>query len=149
MPTPTATPEAEFWADWVGFSRSKPIPRDSMLGGYMPMAITDVIRSSDEYTSPGAEPMDHVYITMRFECSLPNDERCTVDPFDFSLTGSTGLVREVEWIMGAPGALERTEFYTGAIVEGLLMFTVAEGEDDLILMFCPFLSKQTVFFTVE
>lgn len=154
-PQPTSTPQP-------GQSRNNPVPRGQVArGGGMNLVVTEMRRPADNevqagnrYNDPPDAGHEYVMIFIMAECTLSPeaDEQCSLEPYEFELTGSSNLVRDREYVSGVPGILEDAEFYSGATVAGALLFQVAQGEENLILIYEPFWSflfENEVFFAVQ
>lgn len=150
-PTPTTAP--------LGSSRSNPAPVGAEVTiNDMTFRIVELTRPADNIVAAGnmfnatPEPgNEYVMVTISAVCNKSSDQTCQVNPYlDFKLTGSSGSVREPEMmIAGVAGLLEDSEFFGGATVTGGMIFEVAQGETDLILIYKPFLSVSEAYLAVE
>jgi len=158
----TATAQVAQAQAAIGTSRSNPVPMGHVAaGGGMNLVVTEVRRPANDEVQAGnmyndsPEPgNEYVMVYVMAECTLSpeEDEQCNLEPYEFELTGSSNLVREHAWVSGVQGVLQDTEFYSGGTVAGALVFQVAQGEDNLILIYEPFWSflfENEVFFALQ
>lgn len=140
-PKPTATKE-------LGTSRSNPAPVGSeIVADDMAFVVKELIRPADKIIMAGnmfntepEENQEYVMVMLEVNCMKGSDDKCNISPFNFTLLGSKGVDRDVEWsVAGVSNILESKDFYGGSSVSGYLPFIVDKDETDLLLVYEPLL----------
>jgi hypothetical protein len=123
---------------------------------YQIQKIEEVIRPADDQVAqanmfnPDPEPgNEYVMVRITIQCIQPSGEKCNVYLSDYKLSGSTGLIREPEWVIsGLPHMLESTEMFGGATLSGWIVFDVSQDETGLILAWEPTFSLSTGYISL-
>ena len=111
----------------------------------------DIIAAGNMFNSEADEGNEYIIVSLSVTCDKGTDDTCSFSVLsDFTLTGSSGSVRDAEWmISGVDSLFEETEFYGGATVEGGLAFQVDQEETDLILIYEPLFATSKAYLAVE
>jgi len=143
-PTITPTKEAP-----LGTRRDNPAPVGSeILTDNMSFMVIGVIRPADDIVKAGNmfndapdEGMEYMFVEISITCTKSDVDKCSFSTFDFKALGSKGILYDAEWFLaGIEKELESTEFYGGATVTGYVPFMVGIGEENILLVYEPFLS---------
>ncbi len=142
-PVPTNTPPSPVE---VGTSRSNPVPVGSgVTVSDVVLVVGETIRPADELIAtaedffyvPPEQSNEYVMVWVAVACNATDDTTCIVTPlFDFGLVGSSGIVRQTEFLLTqVPDLFQGGEVYGGVTLEGWLPFQVAQGETGLVLVY--------------
>jgi predicted small lipoprotein YifL len=142
------TQEEATEAPKLGTARSNPAPVGSevivddmafkILGATRP--ADEIIMAGNPFNTAPEEGEEYVLVELQATCQKSLDEQCSLNLFNISLIGSSGVTHNSEiMVAGVDGLLESTEFYGGATVSGTLPFIIGQDETDLILVYEPFL----------
>jgi len=145
IPEPTATqslPE-------LGTSRANPAPLGvEIVQKNFNFIVNEVTRPADAIIKEGnmfnsdPEPgNEFVMVQITIVCTKESSEKCNISPYDFTASGSVGIVRDANaFLAGVPNMLESTEFFGGATVTGKLVFEVGQDETNIIMTYEPLFS---------
>jgi len=139
-PTPTSVPA----------SRENPAPAGlAVIVGEITLTVTGAARGVDSTIAaastrnPIPEPgNEFIMVSVTATCNSGSQSKCAVAMVfvgEFTLVGSSSIVREPEkFIAGVPDLLE-TQAFGNAPISGSLVFQVRRGETDLTLLYAnPF-----------
>lgn len=152
LPVPTDTPQP------VGLSRENPAPiGNEVITEYQIQKVDELIRPADSkikqansFNSDPEPGNEYVMVRVTLQCIQPVSEKCNVYLSDYNLSGSTGLIRDSEWLIaGIPHMLESTEMFGGATLSGWLAFEVSQDETGLILAWEPTFSMSTAYMSLS
>lgn len=155
MPAPTIVPTTAP----LGSARSNPAPLGTEVDiGSFTLSIGEVVRpanariaEANTFNSDPEPGNEYLMLVLNATCNKGFDESCSIAPiYETSLVGSTGVIREPEiFIAGIDNMFESGEMFGGVTLTGWLVFEVAEGETDLILIYEDFLGRNKAYLAIS
>lgn len=153
LPTPTLTPAPETLA---GATRANPLPVGSTI--HQPpreIQVTDMLRGEDAlaaikeknaFTPPLTEGREYLLLNLRIKNIGTEDVEMSISPVDFDVTGDNLLRYGAEFgLTDLRGGL-----FPGGEMTGQIVFSIAAGEHNLMLISDPLASDNPpVFLALE
>lgn len=154
-PEPTSTPVQP----QLGQTRDRPHPAGAAvdIGGDMHLSIIAVTRPADDIVersnmfNPTPEPnLEYVIITLRVQCSKAVNDKCLFSTYELKTVGIDGNIRDQAFAAGIPQKLEPSqEFFSGAVVEGNVVFLVPRGDPTTVLMYEPLFFGEPTYLALQ
>ena len=135
-PAPTATKQ-------VGTARSNPAPIGSevvvdemafLVLGFTRSA-TSIVLGANQFNDEPGDGQEYVLVDVQISCQKSSDDKCNISTFYFNLIGSSGIVRDREFVASLDGLLEDGEFFGGAVLSGGIPFIINTDETEILLLY--------------
>jgi hypothetical protein len=145
-PTPAPTP-----TPLPGAARSRPLPPDSIVqANDWEVEVLDVqrgasaaqlIRDANQFNQPAADGQEYVLVKLRLKSLHTDGQSHRARGGDFKLTGDR-LTRYLPVGVVPPEPDLEAEVFTGGEIQGWVVYSIGNGEDQLMLDFDPLDSSE-------